>query len=129
MRGTTCLTCRQACWYSSGSGSQSVGVAFGAWWADPVTGIVVTVSIAHFGCEVTTDIARGLLDGDDPEIIAQRRAASRSVAQRRAASRSVESVTAAITKAVCSGRRLTIEAVVKIASHTAERCHPHMPPR
>lgn len=119
MRGTTCLTCRQACWYSSGSGSQSVGVAFGAWWADPVTGIVVTVSIAHFGCEVTTDIARGLLDGDDPEIIAQRRAASRSV----------ESVTAAITKAVCSGRRLTIEAVVKIASHTAERCHPHMPPR
>jgi cation diffusion facilitator family transporter len=46
-----------------------VGVAVGWPWADAVAGIVVTGFICHVAWEVSTDIARRILDGVDPAII------------------------------------------------------------
>lgn len=46
-----------------------VGVMAGVRWADPAAGLVVTAFICHVGWEVTTDVARRLLDGVDPNIV------------------------------------------------------------
>ncbi len=46
-----------------------VGVLAGARWADPVAGLVVTLFICHVGWEVTSDVARRLMDGVDPGVI------------------------------------------------------------
>ena len=54
---------------SAGALAGLIGVAFGQRWADPVAGLIVTVFICHVGYEVTTDIARRLLDGVDDDVV------------------------------------------------------------
>lgn len=93
---------------SAGALAGLVAVALGAWWGDPVAGIAVTLFIAHVGWEVTSDLSRRLMDGVDPEIIEQSCAAALAV----------EGVAAVTSRARWSGRRLTIEAVVTVASET-----------
>jgi cation diffusion facilitator family transporter len=47
-----------------------IGVMLGARWADPVAGLVVTAFICHVGWEVSSDVARRLMDSVDPHVIA-----------------------------------------------------------
>ena len=54
---------------SAGALAGLIGVAFGQRWAGPVAGLIVTVFICHVGYEVTTDIARRLLDGVDDDVV------------------------------------------------------------
>ena len=64
---------------SAGALAGLVGVLLGASWADPVAGLAVTVFICHVGWEVTTDVARRLLDEVDPAVITAAEAAAGSV--------------------------------------------------
>jgi cation diffusion facilitator family transporter len=48
-----------------------IAVALGYWWGDPIAGFAVTLFIVHVGYEVTTEIGHRLLDGIDPELVAQ----------------------------------------------------------
>jgi cation diffusion facilitator family transporter len=54
---------------SAGALAGRIGVAFGQRWADPIACLIVTVFICHVGYEVTTDIARRLLDGVDDDVV------------------------------------------------------------
>jgi cation diffusion facilitator family transporter len=53
-----------------------VGVLFGARWADPVAGLVVTAFICHVGWQVSADVIRRLMDSVDPHIITTAEAAA-----------------------------------------------------
>jgi cation diffusion facilitator family transporter len=55
---------------SAGALAGLVAVAFGQRWGDPVAGLAVTLFICHVGYEVTSDIARRLLDGVDDGVLA-----------------------------------------------------------
>jgi cation diffusion facilitator family transporter len=46
-----------------------LGVMAGVRWADAVAGLVVTGFICHVGWEVSSDVARRLMDGVDPAIL------------------------------------------------------------
>ena len=76
-----------------------IGVAFGQRWADPVAGLIVTVFICHVGYEVTTHIARRLLDGVDDDVVI--------TAERIAAG--VEGIRHAHARARWTGRTLRVE--------------------
>jgi cation diffusion facilitator family transporter len=56
-----------------------VGVLFGARWADPVAGLVVTAFICHVGWEVSADVTRRLMDSIDPHVIAAAESAAEQV--------------------------------------------------
>jgi cation diffusion facilitator family transporter len=57
-----------------------VGVALGVRWADAVAGLLVTAFIIHVGYEVTSEILTHLMDGVDPEVLAQAERAALDVA-------------------------------------------------
>jgi cation diffusion facilitator family transporter len=76
-----------------------VGVLFGARWADPVAGLVVTAFICHVGWEVSADVTRRLMDSIDPHIIT---AAESAAAQ-------VPGVQHAHARARWTGRTLRLE--------------------
>ena len=84
---------------SAGALAGLIGVAFGQRWADPVAGLVVTVFICHVGYEVTTDVARRLLDGVDDDVVI--------TAERIAAG--VEGIRHAHARARWTGRTLRVE--------------------
>lgn len=48
-----------------------IAVAFGYWWGDPIAGFAVTLFIIHVGYEVTSEIGHRLLDGIDPDLLAE----------------------------------------------------------
>ena len=54
-------------------------VAAGYRWGDPIAGLAVTLFIAHVGYEVTSEILRNLMDGIDPDVLADARAAAAAV--------------------------------------------------
>ena len=56
-----------------------IAVALGAQWGDPVAGFAVTLLIIHVGWEVTSDLVHHLMDGVDPQIIADAVSAARLV--------------------------------------------------
>ncbi|MGH3396216.1 MAG: cation diffusion facilitator family transporter [Streptosporangiaceae bacterium] len=64
---------------SAGALAGLIAVALGQPWGDPVAGLAVTVFICHVGYEVTTDVARRLADGIDPEVIGRAETAAASV--------------------------------------------------
>ncbi|WP_239337270.1 cation diffusion facilitator family transporter [Frankia sp. CiP3] len=64
---------------SAGALAGLVAVAAGARWGDPLAGLAVTLLICHIGWEVTTDLARHLLDGVDPAVITSAEAAATTV--------------------------------------------------
>jgi cation diffusion facilitator family transporter len=47
-----------------------IAVALGAQWGDPVAGFAVTLFIVHVGWEVTSDLVHHLMDGVDPQVVA-----------------------------------------------------------
>jgi cation diffusion facilitator family transporter len=56
-----------------------LGVAAGLSWADALAGLFVTVFIAHVGWEVTTDLLNHLMDGVEPEVLAEAVSAAEAV--------------------------------------------------
>ncbi|MHB8465278.1 MAG: cation diffusion facilitator family transporter [Acidimicrobiales bacterium] len=56
-----------------------VGVALGFGWADAVAGLLVTGFIIHVGYEVTSDLVNHLMDGVDPDLLAQAEGAALGV--------------------------------------------------
>jgi cation diffusion facilitator family transporter len=57
-----------------------VAVALGYRIGDPLAGFAVTVFIAHVGYEVTRELLRHLMDGVDPDVLAEAKRAAESVA-------------------------------------------------
>ena len=84
---------------SAGALAGLIAVALGQPWGDPVAGLAITVLICHVGYQVTSDVARRLADGVDPELI---RAAE-------AAAGSVPGVVHAHARARWTGRTLRVE--------------------
>jgi cation diffusion facilitator family transporter len=76
-----------------------VAVTLGFRWGDPIAGIAVTLFICHVGWEVTTDVARRLADGIDPEVITAAEAAAGTV----------DAVVHAHARARWTGRTLRVE--------------------
>jgi cation diffusion facilitator family transporter len=76
-----------------------VAVTLGFRWGDPIAGIAVTLFICHVGWEVTTDVARRLADGIDPEVITAAEAAAGTV----------DGVVHAHARARWTGRTLRVE--------------------
>jgi cation diffusion facilitator family transporter len=56
-----------------------IGVALGFRWADAVAGLLVTGFIIHVGYQVTTELLVHLLDGVDPDILAEAERAALNV--------------------------------------------------
>lgn len=83
---------------SAGALAGLIAVAFGQRWGDPVAGIAVTLFICHVGYQVTTDIARRLLDGVDADVL---------ISAERAAT--IEGVAHAHARARWTGRTLRLE--------------------
>ncbi len=64
---------------SAGALAGLAGVALGYRWADGVAGLVVTAFIVHVGYEVTSDVVTHLMDGVEPDVLAQAERASLTV--------------------------------------------------
>lgn len=77
-------------------------VAFGHPLGDPIAGIFVTLFIVHVGYEVTTEMIHHLMDGVDPEILAE----VTSIAAKG------ENVISATSRARWTGRSLIVEIVM-----------------
>jgi cation diffusion facilitator family transporter len=56
-----------------------VAVAFGFPLGDPIAGFAITLFIAHVGYEVTRDVLHHLMDGIEPGLLEQARAAAEAV--------------------------------------------------
>ena len=56
---------------SAGALAGLVAVGLGLRWADAIAGLVVTGLIIHVGYEVTRELLQHLVDGVDPEVLAQ----------------------------------------------------------
>jgi cation diffusion facilitator family transporter len=56
---------------SAGALAGLVAVAAGLRWADAIAGLLVTGFIIHVGYEVTRDLLQHLMDGVDPDLLAQ----------------------------------------------------------
>jgi cation diffusion facilitator family transporter len=86
-----------------------IAVALGAQWGDPVAGFAVTLFIVHVGWEVTSDLAHHLMDGVDPQIIADTVAAALLVPD----------VADASARARWSGRTLTLDIDISLDASIA----------
>jgi cation diffusion facilitator family transporter len=85
-----------------------IAVALGASWGDPVAGFAVTAFIVHVGWEVTRDLVGHLMDGVDPQIITDAKAAARLVPD----------VVDADARARWSGRSLMLDLDIGLDPHT-----------
>jgi cation diffusion facilitator family transporter len=92
-----------------------IAVAVGAQWGDPVAGFAVTLFIAHVGWQVSTGLVQHLMDGVDPEVIANAVAAAMLVPD----------VTDAQARGRWSGRTLALDIDVTLdpAVPLAEATH------
>lgn len=64
---------------SAGAFLGLVGVALGLRWADGVAGLIVTAFILHVGWEVTSELFVHLMDGVDPQVLADAEKAALAV--------------------------------------------------
>ena len=76
-----------------------IGVALGFRWADPIAGFAVTLFICHVGYEVTSEIVHHLMDGIEPQYLAE---AEQAIAQ-------VPGLSSATVRGRWMGRSLILE--------------------
>src|SRR5919202_2481836 len=76
-----------------------IGMALGFRWADPIAGFAVTLFICHVGYEVTSEIVHHLMDGIEPQYLAE---AEQAIAQ-------VPGLSSATVRGRWMGRSLILE--------------------